>query len=78
MSAISIRLPDSLHRKVKEVAQRDNVSINQMITLAVAEKLSALETEDYLEKRAGRASKAKFRRALKKISLRAPEKADRL
>ncbi len=78
MSAISIRLPDSLHRKVKEVAQRDNVSINQMITLAVAEKLSALETEDYLKKRAGRASKAKFHRALKKISSRAPEKADGL
>jgi len=78
MSAISIRLPDSLHRKVKEVAQRDNVSINQMITLAVAEKLSALETEDYLGKRASRASKAKFQRALKKIPSRNPEKADRL
>jgi len=49
-----------------------------MITLAVAEKLSALETEDYLGKRAGRASKAKFRKALKKISSRLPEKADRL
>jgi len=52
MSAISVRLPDSLHRRVREMAHRDNVSINQMITLAVAEKLSALETEDYLGKRA--------------------------
>ncbi len=78
MSAISIRLPDSLHRRVKEVAQRDNVSINQMITLAVAEKLSALETEDYLGKRAARASKTRFQRAIKKISSRIPEKADRL
>ena len=78
MSAISVRLPDSLHRKVKEVAQRDNVSINQMITLAVAEKLSALETEDYLGKRAGKGSKAKFQKALKKIPARNPEKADRI
>ena len=77
MSAISVRLPDSLHRRVKEVAQRDNVSINQMITLAVAEKLSALETEDYLGKRAQRASKAKFERALKKVSSRKPESFDR-
>ena len=77
MSAISVRLPDSLHRKVKEVAQRDKVSINQMITLAVAEKLSALETEDYLGNRARRASKAKFQRALKKVSRKEPESKDR-
>ncbi len=78
MSAISIRLPDSLHRKVKEVAQRDKVSINQMITLAVAEKLSALETEDYLGNRARKASKAKFRKALKKVSGKEPENRDRI
>ena len=78
MSAISIRLPDSLHRKVKEVAQRDNVSINQMITLAVAEKLSALETEDYLGRRAQRGSRAKFQKVLKKIPNRKPETFDRL
>ncbi len=78
MSAISVRLPDSLHRKVKEVAQRDNVSINQMITLALAEKLSALETEDYLGKRARRASKAKFQRVLRKVSDRTPESFDRI
>ncbi len=78
MSAISIRLPDSLHRKVKEVAQRDKVSINQMITLAVAEKLSALETEDYLGNRARRASKAKFQKALRKVSRKEPENRDRI
>jgi predicted transcriptional regulator len=78
MSAISIRLPDSLHRKVKEMAQRDNVSINQMITLAVAEKLSALETEDYLGKRARKASKSRFQKVLKKIPARNPESSDRL
>jgi len=76
MSAISIRLPDSLHRKVKEVAQRDRVSINQMITLAVAEKLSALETEDYLGDRARRARKAKFQKALRKVSQKESENRD--
>ena len=78
MSAISIRLPDSLHRRVREVAQRDNVSINQMITLAVAEKLSALETEDYLGKRAQKASKAKFHKALGKVAAKIPESKDRI
>ena len=78
MSAISIRLPDSLHKRIKEVAQRDNVSINQLITLAVAEKLSALETEDYLVKRAIRSSNDKFQKALGKVSDRKPEPQDQI
>ena len=76
MSAISVRLPDSLHKRVKEVAERDKVSINQMITLAVAEKLSALETEDYLGARAKRARKARFQKALKKVSSSSPQSGD--
>jgi predicted transcriptional regulator len=78
MSAISIRLPDSLHKRIKQLAQRDNVSINQMVTLAVAEKLSALETEDYLGMRASRASKGRFRKALAKVPDRQPETGDRI
>jgi hypothetical protein len=78
MSALSIRLPDSLHKRIKEVARRDNVSINQMIALAVAEKLSALETEDYLGKRASRASKEKFKKALSKVPNRKSEAQDQI
>jgi hypothetical protein len=76
MSAISIRLPESLHKRVKALAHRDKVSINHMITLAVAEKLSALETEEYLEERKSRASRDKFRKALKKVPDRKPEAHD--
>ncbi len=78
MSAISIRLPDSLHKRIKLVAQREKVSINQMVTLAVAEKLSALETEDYLGMRASRASKNKFQKALAKVPDRQAEADDRI
>jgi predicted DNA-binding protein len=78
MSALSIRLPDSLHKRIKEVAKRDNVSINQMITLAIAEKLSALETEDYLGNRSARASKYKFKKALGKVLNRKPEAIDQI
>jgi hypothetical protein len=42
MSVLSLRLPDSLHRMVREVAAKDSVSINQFIATAVAEKMSAL------------------------------------
>ena len=78
MSAISIRLPDSLHRKIREVAHRDNVSINQMITLAVAEKLSALETENYLGNRARKGTKTRFLKALRKVPDRKPDQLDQL
>ena len=78
MSAISLRLPDSLHKKVKEMANKDNVSINQMITIALAEKLSALETEDYIGQRAKRGSRAKYIKILRKVPNRKPDKRDRI
>ncbi len=76
MSNLSIRLPDSLHKKARELAQRENTSINQLVTSALAEKISALETEEYLEKRAKRASKQKFRKALKQVPDVEPEEYD--
>jgi len=78
MSAISVRLPDSLYEKVREVAQRDNISINQMITVAVAERLAALETEDCLGSRAKRGRRAKYLRALRKIPDRKLDRQDEL
>lgn len=78
MSNISLRLPDSLHDKARELAKRESVSINQLITLAVAEKISALLTEDYLLERAKRASRQKFKKVLKKIADAEPEARDRL
>ncbi len=66
MTTISLRLPDTLHRKVRDLARKDGISINQAITVALAEKISALFTAEYLEGRARRATKAKFRRAMGK------------
>jgi predicted transcriptional regulator len=67
MSSLSVRLPDSLHDKVRELARRDDVSINQFIATAVAEKASALLTVDYLEQRAGRADPDLFDRVLRRV-----------
>lgn len=78
MSTISLRLPDSLHKSIRELAHRDHVSINQMITLALAEKISTLMTEEYLGKRAQRGNRKSFRRALGKVSKAEPEARDRL
>jgi hypothetical protein len=56
MSSLSLRLPESLHQKLRELAERDDISINQFIATAVAEKAAALLTLDYLEDRGGRAN----------------------
>lgn len=48
MSSLSIRIPESLHKSLKVIAKKDRVSINQFITSAVTEKITALETEAYL------------------------------
>jgi hypothetical protein len=67
MSALSIRLPDSTHQRVKAWAQKDNVSINQFIATAVSEKLAALSTLDYLQERAALGSREKFLAALSRV-----------
>jgi len=68
MSTISLRLPESLHKSARELAKKENISINQLITLALAEKLSALGAEDYLEQRARRASQEKFNKAMANVA----------
>ena len=78
MGALSLRLPESLHRKLGEVAAREGVSINQLISSAVAEKMSALMTEEYLDARAKRASRRKFEAVLAKIPDVEPVASDRI
>ena len=46
-STYPLRLPKSLKDEVAKVAKRDGTSINQFIAIAVAEKISALETERF-------------------------------
>lgn len=67
MSMLSLRLPESLHRKVRDLAAKESISINQFITTAVAEKMAALLTEEYLEERARRADPAAFDRILARV-----------
>ena len=67
MSTISLRLPESLHEKARELAKQEKVSINQFVATAVAEKLSALMTEEYLLARARRGSRRKFEAVLRKV-----------
>jgi len=76
MSTLSLRLPDSLHEGVRKLAKQDNISINQFVATALAEKMSALTTETYLADRAKQGSKKKFEHVLSKIKDIEPDKND--
>ena len=47
MRTISLRLSESLHERLRELAKQENVSMNQFITLALAEKTAALGHEPW-------------------------------
>ncbi len=78
MSTISLRLPDSLHESVRNLAKEDNISINQFVATALAEKMSALITEKYLSERAEKGSIKKFKTALSKVKDIEPDTTDKL
>ena len=67
MSSLSLRLPESLHQRLRELAERDDISINQFIATAVAEKAAALLTVDYLEARGRRANGKLVDRLLSRV-----------
>jgi len=78
MSAVSLRLPKSLHEQLKELAQEEGISVNQFVMLAVAEKVASISTIEYLEKRAKRGSRDKLLAVLNKVPDVEPEAFDRL
>ncbi len=78
MSTISLRLPESLHRKVRELAKAEDVSINQLITTALAEKMSALMTVDYLRERGALGDRATYDAVLAKVRDAEPDEGDEL
>jgi predicted transcriptional regulator len=67
MGNLSLRLPDSLHRKLREIAERDDVSVNQFIATAVAEKAAAFLTVEYLEERGRRVDRNLIDRLLARV-----------
>jgi len=78
MSTLSLRLPDSLHESVRKLAKEDKISINQFVATALAEKMSALITEEYLKERAEKGNKKKFKFVFSKVKDIDPEDFDKL
>lgn len=78
MSALSLRLPKSLHEQLRELSREEGISVNQFVMLAVAEKVASLATIEYLEQRAKRGGREKFLEILAKVPNVEPEEFDKL
>lgn len=67
MTALTIRLPNSVHQKIKELAQRDAISVNQFIASAAAEKMASVMTLDYLKAEATQGRRSDFTHYLSQV-----------
>jgi hypothetical protein len=76
MSQYALRIPDSLAGYAKELASEDNVSLNQFIVLALAEKVSALKTATFFRERAERANPEKALSILDSVRKHPPVPGD--
>jgi hypothetical protein len=63
-SNFALRLQPSLMEEARKLAKSEGVALNQLINVALAEKLSALRTEEYFEERIRRANRAETLRIL--------------
>jgi len=67
VSAISLRLPNSLHDRLRELAAREGISLNQLLTLAAAEKVATILAFDWLEERARASDLGAFDALLRRV-----------
>ena len=78
VSNYALRLQTSLLEEVRKIAQEEGTTINQFINMAVAEKISALKTEEYFKSRAAKGNRTAFRRILDKAGTEEPREGDEL
>ncbi len=75
---ITANIPDALYQQVEALAKRENISVEQLLTIALSAQVSAWMTKDYIEEKAQQGSWEKFQQVLKKIPDVEPEACDRL
>jgi hypothetical protein len=67
MTQYAFDLPDSMLKAAAKAAEQDGTTVEQFVTVAMAENLSALQTEGLIEARASRADLHRYRAILAKV-----------
>jgi hypothetical protein len=78
MKTVEARIPEPVLKQAQELAERENVPLEQIISLAVAQSVGIWSNESYAARRAKRGSREKFLDALKEVPDVDPPDCDRL
>lgn len=78
MITLKSQIPDSLYQQVEQLALRENISMDQLVSIALSAQVSAWMTKDYLEERARRGSWEKAMKVLEQVPDVEPDEHDRL
>ena len=76
VATFPLRLPVSLKSALESISDRDGTSINQFLVVAAAEKIAAMQTEEFFLARRNRADREAFRRILNREGGEVPRADD--
>ena len=76
LSTYPLRLPRSIRAGVERLSKQDGVSINQFVSIAVAEKVAMMQAQDYFSQRAVRADMVAFDLLMQRSSGQSPRAGD--
>jgi predicted transcriptional regulator len=76
MSSVTIELPNSLHKKLEELAEKEGFSLEQFLTSAAAEKLSVMLQTEFLERESRLGTREGFEKVLAAVPDGEPENPD--
>lgn len=75
---LTTNIPDHLYQQIKTLAKQENMSIDQLVSIALSAQVSAWMTKDYIEQKAKQGSWQQFQEVLKKVPDVKPEEYDKL
>lgn len=75
---LNAKIPDSLYDQLQNLAAREEIPLDQLVSIALSAQVSAWMTKDYLEEKARLGKWEDFQSILSKVSNQDPEEGDRL
>lgn len=78
MSAIQIELPEPVHRRTAQLAQRQSMSLDRLLVVALVEKLATAFPDESMEERARRGRQADFQKFMEGVPAVKPPDYDKL
>lgn len=78
MKALQVRLPDSVHQRLKELSQREGISLNQALVAAASNEVVRQETRDFFARAASSYDAVAFADALAAVPDAPPLEGDEL